>query len=1686
MRVPLNRYVRKTLIILAWLFAILLVLIGLAFLLVEAPFVHRIVKNKVVTYLEEKLDTEVSIGKLSLDFPKRLVLHDVYLEDQQQDTLLAGDTLRVDLNFWKLLNKEVLIREVDLRGITAYIDRTLPDSTYNFRFIVDAFMREEEKDAPPPDSSATLKFSVHKINLDRVRLKINDEVRGNNLVAYLSDFETNIDKFDYRQRKFRIPHIKLSGLTASLHQTKPIPPKAEVVDTTDMPHPFTYPDIEFNEIDISDIHLSYNNEIEAIDSKLDLDSLLVRVNELDMQNQEADLQLIRLSNTSGSFILGERAEETVKSTTREVATALEKGWNIKLEKLDLNEIGFSYKNRNTKQLQYGLDYDHLGITHLNTDVEDIRYSSEVISAKVNELTVRESSGLHIEQFKTDLYYGPEQAYLRNLYLETPNSVMRDHIELHYPSADTIMKAPGLVTIDASFQNNRIAFEDLLLIVPTLRTKSPFRQNPDAVLFVDGDLSGRLDDLYLSDFRFSGLGNIQLHASGNIRGLPEVEDAFYDLRISNLTANRSDIFTLVPASRMPDNIQLPERMHVTGRFKGTFESFTANLDLNSSYGTASLDGTLRNIRSKSGASYDALIVADNFEIGKLIRKEDMVGQGSFALQVKGKGFNPQSADATIKGHVDQIFYKNYNYQNFKIDAVANSGDFEIDAIIADPNIAAEITGQYNKNGTYPQARFTAHIDTFNLLPLHLYDKDLRFSGSIYGDLETADPDFLNGTISLSDATIRLEENRYRLDTVSIVSVASEAGDTLDLRSEFLTVHMEGQYQLTKLWPAIQNTISQYFDITPNRDSIIAYPPQEVKLSAVLTHSPLIEELFPELEEMEDARLEAEFNSASDDIVLTGNLPRFLYKGFTVSELNMDVKTENDALNYTIAFDRLSRKNLQISNTSLTGKAEDDILEVNFISKDADDQEEYKIAGELTSQNGMFEYSLNSDGLILNSEPWNVSPDNAIVFGKEGLMFRDFTISNSAQSLNAVSQPQQPDAPIQIEVNDFRIETLTQLISKDSLLVGGIINGDANLRGFKTNLVFTSNLTIQDFRLYGDTVGHVEIHVDNEIADTYTARASLTGYGNEVNIDGRYFAGANENRYDLDVDIARIHMKNVEGFTMGEIDDASGTMTGQLKITGSSKTPDINGELRLHDVRLKVMRFNSYYRFPDERLAINDEGIVFNNFTVLDSAGNEAFLDGIVYTSDFKEYRLDLELRADNFQVLNSTRDHNKLYYGDLFIDTRMSIKGTPDAPVVDGTLRVKDNTNLTIVVPQSNPGIIEREGIVEFIDTDTIEMTVALPQFPDTSRRTDFTSLNLSVNIFIDRTAVFNIIIDEANGDYLRVRGLAELTGGIDPSGKVSLTGRYELDQGAYSFNFNQIKREFEIQKGSSITWRGDPFTADVDLVAVYTADVAPLSLVENQLAEADQRVINMYKQKLPFQILLRMNGELLRPNIAFEIELPERNYGVAPEVVSTVNARLAELETQQSELNKQVFAVLIFNRFISDDPFQSSGREGGISSLARQSASRLLSEQLNNVLGGMIAGFDLTFDLNTIEDYTTGDLQNRTELTVGVTRRLLDDRLEVTVGSNFELEGPQETDRETTNIAGDVSVEYQLTKDGRLLVRAYRKNEYIVVQGQVVESGIGFVFTADYDQFKDLFAKRTKEEKEMRKVERQESKQSDE
>ena len=223
---------------------------------------------------------------------------------------------------------------------------------------------------------------------------------------------------------------------------------------------------------------------------------------------------------------------------------------------------------------------------------------------------------------------------------------------------------------------------------------------------------------------------------------------------------------------------------------------------------------------------------------------------------------------------------------------------------------------------------------------------------------------------------------------------------------------------------------------------------------------------------------------------------------------------------------------------------------------------------------------------------------------------------------------------------------------------------------------------------------------------------------------------------------------------------------------------------------------------------------------------------------------------------------------------------------------------------------------------------------------------------------------------------------------------------------------------------------------------------------------------------------------AFDILLPEnKNYGVSNDVVTTVQYKLTQLRADEGETNKQVFSLLLLNRFVGENPFAPEGGSGySAETYVRQSASKLLTQQLNQLAAGLINGVDVNFDVVTSEDYTTGSMKNKTDLNVSVSKKLLNDRLKISVGSEFGLEGPQTANQQGNNIAGNLSAEYQLSRDGRYLLRFFEKNDYEGdLYGYVIETGLSFVITVDYNRLKEIFQKRKQKVEGSKKQRRNET-----
>src|SRR5690606_33848850 len=335
----------------------------------------------------------------------------------------------------------------------------------------------------------------------------------------------------------------------------------------------------------------------------------------------------------------------------------------------------------------------------------------------------------------------------------------------------------------------------------------------------------------------------------------------------------------------------------------------------------------------------------------------------------------------------------------------------------------------------------------------------------------------------------------------------------------------------------------------------------------------------------------------------------------------------------------------------------------------------------------------------------------------------------------------NAPIDASFSNFQIETFTKFIESSTLKLGGGINGTASVDGLESSPVFVSDITINDFYFANDTIGDINLKVDNQVANTFAADVTISGFGNDVNLKGVYVSEPGQtSAMDLVLNMNRLNMSTLEAFSFGSIRRTEGYINGQLDITGSPDAPRINGDLLFNDAELNVSMLNAQFILQDDAITFNDEGIVFRDFSIADSVGNEAVISGAIRTKTYTDFAFNLGVSADNFQVLNSTDLDNELFYGTLFINSDLRITGNLDNPVVNGMLRVNENTQMTVVVPDSEPGMAEREGIVEFVNKSDTSSFNRLA-YTDSMAVADVKGMDISLNIDVDPDAEFNVVID---------------------------------------------------------------------------------------------------------------------------------------------------------------------------------------------------------------------------------------------------------------------------------------------------------------------------------------------------------
>lgn len=1642
----------KTARVFAWIVLSVFGLLIIIALSIQIPWVQKKGKEKAIGFLEEKIGTTVHLERFSLSFPKKIVLTGFYLEDQQRDTLLYAGRLGIDTDLWALTKHRIELNNIELENFTARVSRAEKDSAFNFDYILKAFA--DTTQAPKDTVSTPWAFGIGNILLEDIRLSLDDYFGGNHMNIQLGELEIFINEFDLENSNIDIDEVNLERIHAQVKQTKipeVIPDSVEVVPEDSTAIAFN---IDFNEINLSDVEASYNHTGLGQLIHVSVPEAAIEADAIDIRKQIIHLSRIMLHDSHISFqqmnvdrMVAEHAVDTVAQQDDG-----QEAWSFMLDDLDLSGNTIQYHDYTQPVVSNALDFNHLWISKLKAKAKDIRVLENDIRATINDFAFQEKSGFLIKTFRTVLAVNKTSVSVRNFLLQTGNSSLALQGESTFPSLETIGDRYAEAVVSLEIKRSSINVRDALYFHPHLFDSLSLKRPENGVIITEAAVNGSVNDLHIERLQVHALNNTSLFMNGKIAGLPEIKSALMQIKLDKFHTTRMDIQSIVPDTLIPKSIELPEWIDISAKVNGTINTPTVVTTLATNLGKVNLDAAL-NLTPGIVENYNAEVAIHQFDIGTLLKQPDKMGVLDMVSKVHGKGVKMDELNAMLELVVNEFQYNGYTYRDFRLNGSMKEYFYTGEAMFKDENLDFTLNGDFDYRNEVPYYAFTFDLKNADFEKLNLIERPMKARGTLAVDLKTSDFKVLNGNVGIRDFAVFNGESLYAVDSLLVASLDQEGTSELTISSEIISGSFKGSLNVFALPDLLNRHLNHYFSM---RDTVYETPvaEQHFKFNLVIKNTDLITEvILPELEPFVPGEITGEFNSAEKKLDVRFELSEINYAGVLVDTVSLKVISDPKSFDFTFNVNGLAMDTLQISALRLAGNIMNDSIHTNFMILDSLAEEKYFLGGVFNSFEDAFQFRFLQNHIKLNYEEWEAPLYNSLRFTDAGVDPNNFWIRKGNERILLLKQ-NDTDSTLSIVFNEVDLKNITSVV-EGTTPISGIMNGDVNLSAAQ-QASFDTDFRIKNLNILEQPWGNLALLLGKEGNNPLEFKLTIDGENAALNAVGKLTSDA-EPVIDLKASIPRLNLAIVEPLTMGQLKNLTGELSATLDVHGKTKDPEINARLSIHKADFLATYVNSQFFIVDENIDYSNSVLTLNKFEIFDSKKNSAVINGSLAGLDQGGWDLRLSLDAKNFQLLNTTAKDNDLFYGNVRINTAATIRGTSILPVVKMNVSLVEGSQVTYVVPQSEKGILDQKGIVEFIDKDAKDDPFMAKINPNDTIKSTFSGMDLTANIELTDQESFNVIIDPLTGDNLAVKGNSTLTLHMEPSGEMELTGRYEISEGSYDLSFYKlVKRKFLITKGSTMTWSGDPMNADMNISALYEVETSPIELVANQVQDDE---LTMYKEMLPFQVFLIIKGELLSPEISFRLDMPEDEQNAFG---GNVYAKIQDINTRESDLNKQVFALLLLKRFISDNPFENKAA-GGLASSARTSVSKILSEQLNR-LSSNVKGVELSFDLKSYEGYSSGKAEGRTDLELGVSKSLLNDRLVVKVAGNVNLEGETaDQQNSVTDFIGDLALEYKLTEDGRFRITGFRNSNYDMIDGDLIETGAGLIYIKDYDTLRELF-----------------------
>ncbi len=1310
-----------------------------------------------------------------------------------------------------------------------------------------------------------------------------------------------------------------------------------------------------------------------------------------------------------------------------------------------------------------LDPAHLRIRDIAVTAHLKALTSDSLNLSLKRLSFAEGSGMSLSNLSFDLTASKNGATLDDFNLWLPNSVFSiPSAQASWPALPQEGKfVPWLKDVNVIANTSlRLVPSDISALVPSLRhTDNPV--NIQTYIWVsEGCL--KIPSLSLSDDK-----SVELSAKAfvyDITGTPECTIVLNQLRTNSLILKNYPLAESPAVKKLLPIISRLDTIDTSGRLFFSPHKQDGTLHIRNKHGNVDIKAA-----GQEWNNIEANISSQSIAINKMLSDdgEHPLGKASFNITAKGQ-LKDAHGKPNLEVHtfIPMLQWQGREYNHIDIDTHIRDNSVEARANVRDHGGEADSHLTWRRGDGHRLNGYVA-MNTFLAERLGLGEKypNTRLSIHTAIDLSGNNVDDIVGSVDINNFSMHDTGDTPAPDIDSMaMSITTDINKdgyrTLKVSSIPFSLTAEGRFRFSTLATTITNGLHR------NLPKLIPHTPtlskaDTLRFSASLQDTVLLRRIaLQDISLPHRATLEGWLHG-HDSMSVSGDIPVLHIGSELLSNSKINIHGTPATTIAKLSTDRRHKKGFVA--LSLSANAHDDRLR---IIASIDNKRTPHIGGEIDLS---ATFSRNPDGRLnanawvaptdftVSDTIWKIHPCN-ITWDGQAVDIRGFRVNQSAHrgiDVNGRASATAEDT-LRVNLSGINVEYLLDLVNFKAVEFQGYATGSAYITQLLSSPNASADLVVNGFTFNRAPLGTLNARANwGDVPHFLGLEASISDPGalHLSTINGGFHIASKErpNGLDLRVNTQRFNLAFLNSFTKSFLKDLQGRASGYCRIYGPFKAISLDGGLKINSADFTLPALGTSYHLQNDSVRIRPDeisitGLLYDKdavpfahpFATYVHTGRSDFphtavLRGSLRHKHFKKVHYDFHVNANKFLGYDFTDFGESSFYATCIVSGDISVQGMPGRLSVNVNATPEAGTVFTYNV--ASPGALTDASFITINSMDEDTLTGARPERMEPTAETS-SDMYLDFDLPITTDAKIRLLMDKKSGDMIEINGNGRIRTKYYNKGRFNIFGTYHVQGGTYRLSLQDIiRKDFKFQPGGTITFGGDAMKADLDLKALYSV---------NSVSLDDLTTSSLGFSKTKVDCIMNLTGHPEQPVITFDFDLPNATEDERQMVRSVVGT--------EEERNLQAIYLLGMGRFYN---FNSEG--SGQSSAAMNSlVSNTLSSHINNLITTAIGStnWQVSTHLQTTEDgWSNMDAEGQ------LSGSLFNNRLLLT--GNFGYREKYYTQR---NFISDVSIEYLLTRNGGLSVKAYNQaNDRYFVQSSLNTQGIGLQYKKDFNNFLELF-----------------------